>query len=498
MPQSKKKRSQRAGAAAKTARPLARSGAGAASPESASSLPAGLQRRQAPDLAAGKETLALPSTPQLAKPISAVPVSRKSASNGRASGNLASGSDRERPTGSAPTKPATSPAAGAAAAPAAPTAADRRPSDGGADELPAWVAKALAEVLLLTYWIDPGEQGDPFDATIRFTGRRKGVTGRPQAGDTFSQEDTVTGVLPGSGPVAITAKVSGVTAGEWEVTAEPVTRRGNARFRSWTSAGPQTPGNGPVPWPRRVKIPAEFPATARTARLPRTKLPGVVRFAYSTLVSLGVLVGLGVEYLLLHVGHYVAFGPLMYSLAAVAAGAVGGKAWFIAVRRGKQFDGWCIQGFVAGAAVVIAIAALVGTGMPSAALLSVAAPALLIGMAVGRPGCFWAGCCTGRPVSARWGIWSSDRTLGCRRAPAQLIEALSALIIGVAVLCVVLLAGFERSGPMAVAALAAYTLVRQFVIGLRAEPRRWKYGRRVTAAAAAIALVASIAVFAVR
>lgn len=59
---------------------------------------------------------------------------------------------------------------------------------------------------------------------------------------------------------------------------------------------------------------------------------------------------------------------------------------------------------------------------------------------------------------------------------------------------VVPLAGLGRSGPVAVAGLAACTFVRQFIIGMRAEPRRWKHGRRVTAAAALIASVVLLAV----
>ncbi len=122
-------------------------------------------------------------------------------------------------------------------------------------------------------------------------------------------------------------------------------------------------------------------------------------------------------------------------------------------------------GFVAGAAVVVAAAALAGPGIPAGAFLAAAAPALLIGMSIGRPGCFWAGCCTGRPTAGRWGIWSSDRKLGCRRAPAQLLEALAALVSGAAVLAVALTAGLARSGPAAVIGLACYTLCRQFILG---------------------------------
>jgi phosphatidylglycerol---prolipoprotein diacylglyceryl transferase len=117
-------------------------------------------------------------------------------------------------------------------------------------------------------------------------------------------------------------------------------------------------------------------------------------------------------------------------------------------------------------------------------------------MSIGRPGCFWAGCCTGRPTAARWGIWSSDRRLGCRRAPAQLLEALAALVSGLAVLIVVLIEGLARSGPAGVVGLAVYTLCRQAILGLRAEPRMWRYGRPVTAAVAAIALIVGIVLLA--
>jgi phosphatidylglycerol---prolipoprotein diacylglyceryl transferase len=167
------------------------------------------------------------------------------------------------------------------------------------------------------------------------------------------------------------------------------------------------------------------------------------------------------------------------------------------VNRGRKFDGWCIQGFITGAAAVIAAAAFAGPGIPAGGFLAATAPALLIGMAIGRLGCFWAGCCTGRPTASRRGVWSSDRRVGCRREPAQLLEALAALVIGLAMLAVVLPVGLPRSGPVAVAGLAVYTLSRQFILGLRAEvPQRWRHGRQVTAVAAAIVLIASVALLA--
>jgi len=395
---------------------------------------------------------------------------------------------RARPAGVTPSRSRGTAEAEQASAAAEPetSAAD------AADEVPRWAAKAVEELLTPTYWLDPGEAGEPFSATIRFSGRRTDVTGKPQPRDSFWQEETLDGIVPGSGPVAITAEVRGVNPGQWTVTARSVARVGGRPYRSYPPPGHDPAGVYRVPPPRRVEIPAEPPAAVHTSTLLRSKVPGIVRFAYATLVSLGVLVGLGLEALLLAHGHYSLFRPMLFSVIAIVAGVIGGKGWYVAVHRGKKFDGWCIQGFVAGAAVVVAAAALAGPGIPAGAYLAAAAPALLIGMGIGRLGCFWAGCCTGRPIAARWGIWSSDRRLGCRRAPAQLLEAASALISGGAVLAVVLAAGLARSGPVAVVGLAAYTLCRQFILGLRAEPRVWRYGRPVTGTIAALALIAGI------
>ncbi len=383
---------------------------------------------------------------------------------------------------------------GSVAAPEPATAPDKE-----SDDMPAWAAKAVEELLTVTYWLDPGERGEEFSATIRFTGQRLGVTGRPQPGDTFTQEETVNALVPGSGPVAVTAEVRGVNSGEWSVTARSVARASGSPFRPYPPAGAagQDGSAHRVPLPRRVPIPAEPATTVRTRSLLFTQVPGIIRYAYASLVFLGVLVGLAVEALLLNGHHYAVLEPLLISAGAVVAGIAGGKAWYIAVQRGRKFDGWCVQGFITGTGIVVAAAAFTGPGVPAGVYLGVTACALLFGMAIGRPGCFWAGCCVGRATSSRWGIWASDRKVGCRREPAQLLEALASLVIGGAVLAIVLLDGLPRSGPVAVAGLAAYTMVRQFILSLRAEPpEQWRYGRQLTIAAAAVALIVSVVLLA--
>jgi hypothetical protein len=59
---------------------------------------------------------------------------------------------------------------------------------------------------------------------------------------------------------------------------------------------------------------------------------------------------------------------------------------------------------------------------------------------------------------------------------------------------VVLAVGLPRSGAVGVIALAAYTVVRQGILGFRDEPRHWRYGRAVTASLAAAALIAGVVV----
>jgi phosphatidylglycerol:prolipoprotein diacylglycerol transferase len=93
----------------------------------------------------------------------------------------------------------------------------------------------------------------------------------------------------------------------------------------------------------------------------------------------------------------------------------------------------CIQGFGLGAIGTLVIGAW-ATGMPAGPLLDVTAPGLLVGMTIGRFGCFFGGCCAGRPTASRWGLWSSDRRLGVRRVPTQLLESTVALVVGLAAL----------------------------------------------------------------
>lgn len=355
-----------------------------------------------------------------------------------------------------------------------------------------WAARVLQEILSATYWLDPGEEGAPYSATIRFSGRRTGVSGKPQAADRFSQEETVDGIVPGSGPVSITTRVWDVNPGSWIVTAELVLGKGLAvRPRTPTLVREvETATQRLWPW---VKPVPPAPTEEKTALRPFVRIPGVIPGAWIALVSLGV--GLAVAIVAMIVARVgVGLGSVLaVSVAAVIAGCIGGKLWYLAVHRGKRFDGWCIQGFITGT-VLIGTAALVWLQLPVGLVLDATAPGLFFAVAVGRPGCFVAGCCYGRPTASRWGLWSSDQRVGARRIPTQLLEALLGFIIGAAALLVVLSGRSALPGSVFVGALAAYSLGRQFILPLRAEPRmRPSLGRALTVAVTGTVLIADIA-----
>src|SRR5713101_2848877 len=75
------------------------------------------------------------------------------------------------------------------------------------------------EILAVTYWFDPAPHPGAYPVTVRFSGRRVDVQGRLSPGDRFVQDETIEQVIPGSGPISLTARVRDINPGEWAVTA---------------------------------------------------------------------------------------------------------------------------------------------------------------------------------------------------------------------------------------------------------------------------------------
>jgi phosphatidylglycerol---prolipoprotein diacylglyceryl transferase len=353
------------------------------------------------------------------------------------------------------------------------------------------------EILAVTYWFDPVPHPGPYPVTVRFSGRRIDVKGRLSPGDRFVQDETIEEVVPGSGPISLTTRVRGINPGEWLVTARMLGSAHSAHGpREQGNASPVAGPLGPIArfW-RRWAPSAESAEHVRTCPTPLARVPGIFPGIWGAMVTLGIAVALALQFLVISAEH-LALGPVWtVSLVAIVAGIAGAKVWFIVLhRREHRIEGWCIQGFIAGATLAAAIL-LVVLDVPAGVLLDVTAPGLLVGVAVGRVGCFFAGCCGGPPTASRWGVWSSDQRVGARRIPTQLLESVLALSLGLGVLVAVLGHG-PAGGAFFVAGLAAYTLGRQGLLRLRAEPRKTRLGGLATSALASLVLIAAIVLLA--
>src|SRR6266704_3427143 len=295
-----------------------------------------------------------------------------------------------------------------------------------------------------TCWLDPESAGQPYPATVSFSGRRIGGSRKPREGDRFERLETVDPVVPGSGPVSVTTKVPEITAGEWIIWAKPAagpSQRGRIRALPehpqadrfsvmrflWTKGNPVAAGNTGT----RVTTKAAGFATG----------PGLIPASWLPLVAVGVIVALAVQAVLAARAHLSVGAAVAVTLAACLAGAAGAKIWFVALNRrrvdGLATQGLCIQGFIAGFVAVL-IPGVVLAGLPAGTFFDVSAPGLFFGMAIGRQGCFLHGCCVGRITASRWAIWASDGRVGARRAPTQQLESLACLVIGLAALLLVL------------------------------------------------------------
>lgn len=337
------------------------------------------------------------------------------------------------------------------------------------------VEDAEPQALGLTYWFDAPADGPVGPLTVAFAGRRTDVAGPLGPNDTFAVRATVDAVAPGSGRTALTTRVVGIPAGTWRVTATPVP-------------------------PERQRSQPRDAATAQGATvfapIARVRAPGARLGAWPALVALGTALALVVQVVLAPRFGLPATRVLSVTLVACLVGLVGAKVYYLVTHRHDPtallVAGMSLQGFV-----LVSIAMLAGgaalADLPVVSVLDLVSPGLLFGMAVGRLGCFFGGCCAGRPTSSRWGLWSSDRRIGTRRIPVQLIESAVAALLGSLALVLVVMAETPR-GTVFVAAVASYTLARQLLFPLRAIPRSTAYGRPVMIVASASALLVDAAV----
>jgi phosphatidylglycerol:prolipoprotein diacylglycerol transferase len=112
-----------------------------------------------------------------------------------------------------------------------------------------------------------------------------------------------------------------------------------------------------------------------------------------------------------------ALGAKLLELAVLPWSSVAAAGWTAALLSGRTVIG----GFVGGSVAVVLVKRWLGIRERRGNEI---APAIAIGLAIGRIGCLCAGCCYGTPTSLPWGVDFGD---GVARHPTQLYEALFAL-----------------------------------------------------------------------
>lgn len=330
------------------------------------------------------------------------------------------------------------------------------------------------QALGLTYWFDAPPDGPARAATIRFTGRRLDGDGSAGPKDRFVTDTTVDPVLPGSGRIAVTTRVLNLAPGNWQVEAASVDRADEMRGL------PPAVGRGSTAF----------------APLVRVRAPGVRLGAWPALVFTGTVAGLATQALLAADREVSVLRLFAVTLLACVVGVLGAKTYYLVTHRGESTGvlvaGMSVQGFVIGCVGTV-IAGALASGIAPGVALDLTAPGLLLGMTIGRLGCFFGGCCAGRATASAWGLWSSNRTLGTRRIPVQLMESAMAATVFVGTLVVVTSIDVPIDGLAFVGGLAAYIFGRQVLFPLRDVPRKTAHGRRVTQVLTAAVFLGTVA-----
>jgi phosphatidylglycerol---prolipoprotein diacylglyceryl transferase len=176
------------------------------------------------------------------------------------------------------------------------------------------------------------------------------------------------------------------------------------------------------------------------------------------LVVLCGIVGAKALYILVDWGYYTSHPNEIFSLGTLQAGGV--------------FSGGLIAAFAAAAWYIRK------HHMPALGTADAFAPGLAIGHAIGRVGCFAAGCCWGKPTHAFWGVTFTNplahswvgTPLGEALEPTQLFE--SAVELANFFILAWMFKHKKFEGQVISAYLILYGVARYFLEYLRDDPGR--------------------------
>jgi phosphatidylglycerol---prolipoprotein diacylglyceryl transferase len=214
---------------------------------------------------------------------------------------------------------------------------------------------------------------------------------------------------------------------------------------------------------------------------------------YGVLVAIGVLVGLWIGVRNCAKQGINPENAWDFGIALVLAGIVGAKVLYIILdwRTGHIYGqnlreifsldtlqaGGVFSGGLLGA-FLVAVWFLRKYHMPALATFDAFAPGLALGHAIGRIGCFAAGCCYGKPTDHFWGVTFTSKLanavvgtpLGVALEPTQLIESAAELCIFF--ILTWMFARKKFDGQIAGAYFFLYGIARFFIEYLRGDPGR--------------------------
>jgi phosphatidylglycerol:prolipoprotein diacylglycerol transferase len=211
---------------------------------------------------------------------------------------------------------------------------------------------------------------------------------------------------------------------------------------------------------------------------------------YGFLVSLGVLLGLWIS---VRNSEKQGINPddaWNFGIVVVLSGIIGAKVLYIindwssyannwreifslsTLQAGGVFSGGLIAAFVAAAWYIRK------HHMPALGTCDAFSPGLALGHAIGRVGCFAAGCCFGKPTNHFWGVTFtnplanliSETPLGQPLQPTQLFECAVELANFFILMWMLKRRKFE--GQIFAAYLMLYGVARFFLEFLRGDPGR--------------------------
>lgn len=212
---------------------------------------------------------------------------------------------------------------------------------------------------------------------------------------------------------------------------------------------------------------------------------------YGVLVALGVLIGLWISVRNSAKQGIKAENAWDFGIAVVLAGIMGSKLLYVildwqtglslgenlrqifsldTLQSGGVFSGGLIAAFA------VAAWFLRKHRMPALATCDAFAPGLAMGHAIGRLGCFAAGCCYGKPTDHFWGITFKNllptplADALVPREPTQLFE--SAVELGIFFLLTWMFKRKKFDGQIFGAYLFLYGVARFFLEFLRDDPGR--------------------------